>query len=102
MSKRSIHVAFTATMEEDGAVTYTHKVADEGMMEWVGWKWDGDAGEYLPDLVPMCGDLTLLSDPDLPDERADAILRDFFEYIRTNRKEAAAMARAKRREMRGH
>lgn len=96
-----IQAAFTARFEQDGAVVYDHTVADEGMMEFVGWKWDAEIEEHLPDLVPMYSDLTLLTDPDLPDEVADRVLRDFFEYIRAHRKEAAAMARQRRKQVYG-
>lgn len=101
MKEPTVQVAFTAKMEDDGVVVYDHKVADDSMMEWAGWRWDGDIEEFLPDLVPMCSDLTLLSNPDLPEERAEQILRDFMDYIIKHRREAVAMAKAKRRELRG-
>lgn len=96
--RKEDRIAFTCTLEEDGAIAHDYRITDAlGLMQWDGWLWDDDARRHVPNLTPMYSDLTLLSDPDLPDERAEAILKDFFDFILANRRQAVAYARAERR-----
>lgn len=91
-------VAFTLTMEEDGAINCGYTVTDSfGLMQWDGVQWDEASQRHIPSLTPMYSDLTLLSNPDLPDSEAEAIMRRFFDYIISTRREATKAAQEMRR-----
>lgn len=87
----SSKIAYTMRMDEDGVLDCNHCVTDGfGLMQWDGMQWDEELKRHIPSLTPMYSDLTLLSNPNLPDAEAEAILREFFQYILKTRREAVA------------